>query len=574
MSKQDRVVLIVLGVMIVLAAALILVGPWRARTEPAPEEQQVPGQVETETMPARVIEILEEGTVDLGGGSTQPYQRVLVRVESGSLAGLEVAVEEGTINIVSQERLFRVGDRVYLERMTGPSGERFYVSDFIRAAPLFWIAVMFVGLVALVGRGRGLRAIVGTLFSLVVILTFILPQILAGRDPVVVSIAGAVILLSVSTYLVYGWNWKAHAAVAGMILSLALTGALAWTFVKAARLTGMSEEAGLLAFELGQKINLQGLVLGGIIIGSLGVLDDICVGQASAVFELANLNRELSWHRLFRSSLNIGRDHIAAMVNTLLLAYVGASMPLMLAFMLYSEPFWRRINREPIAEEIVRALVGSAGLILAVPLTGLIASLLARWAVRRGEDQARSRHPKQKEAETMDKKVASQITFLWFKIRDLFTPPEKVLSEVEIGEGFRVLDYGCGPGGFTVAAAERVGRPGKVYAVDANPLAIEQVRAVASKRGLENVETILTDCATGLESSAVDVVLLYDTFHDLQDPAGVMSELHRVLRPGGVLSFSDHHLKEEEVVSRVTGGGLFELSGKGEKTYTFTKGGS
>jgi uncharacterized membrane protein len=388
MSKQERIIVISLGVMIVLAVALILVGPWLTQPQPAQEEPQSPST--TETMPARVIEILEEGTLDLGQGGTQPYQRVLVRVEGGSLAGLEVAVEEGTINIISQERLFRVGDRVYLERTSGPAGERFYISDFIRTGTLFWIAVLFVGLVALVGRGRGLRAVAGTLFSLVVIFAFILPQIMAGRDPVSVSIAGAVVLLAVSTYLVYGWNFKAHAAVAGMVLSLALTGVLAWTFVKAARLTGMSEEAGFLVFELGQTINLQGIVLGGIIIGSLGVLDDICVGQASAVFELANVNRELSWYRLFRSSLNIGRDHIAAMVNTLLLAYVGASMPLMLAFMLYPEPIWRRINREPVAEEIVRTLVGSVGLTLAVPLTGLIASLLARWAVRRGEARARA----------------------------------------------------------------------------------------------------------------------------------------------------------------------------------------
>jgi uncharacterized membrane protein len=382
MPKPERFILISLGVMILLAMVLILVGPWLARQPPAQGEPQAPELSTTETMPARVIEILEEGTVDLGGGSTQPYQRVLVRVEGGSLAGLEIAVEEGTINIISQERLFHVGDRVYLERTVGPTGERFYISDFIRTGTLFWIAVVFVGLVALVGRGRGLRAVAGTLFSLVVIFAFILPQIMAGRDPVSVSIAGAVVLLAVSTYLVYGWNFKAHAAVAGMILSLALTGVLAWTFVRAARLTGMSEEAGFLVFELGQTINLQGLVLGGIIIGSLGVLDDICVGQASAVFELANVNRELDWYRLFRSSLNIGRDHIAAMVNTLLLAYVGASMPLMLAFMLYPEPIWRRVNREPVAEEIVRTLVGSVGLTLAVPLTGLIASLLARWAVR------------------------------------------------------------------------------------------------------------------------------------------------------------------------------------------------
>lgn len=380
--KGESFILVSLVVVILLAVALILLGPQPAR-QPAEETPLPQGEEKTETMPARVIEILEEGVLDLGGGSTQPYQRLLVRIEGGSLAGQEVAVEEGTVNLITQERLFRVGDRVYVEWTAGPEGERFYISDFIRTTPLLWIALVFVGLVALIGRGRGLRALLGTLFSLVVIFAFILPQIMAGRNPVFVSLVGAAVLLTVSTYLVYGWNFKAHAAVLGMMLSLCLTGALAALFVRATRLTGMSEEAGFIIFELGQKVNLQGLVLGGIIIGALGVLDDICVGQASAVFELANVNRELSWYRLFRSSLNIGRDHIAAMVNTLLLAYVGASMPLMLAFMLYPEPPWRRVNREPVAEEIVRTLVGSIGLILAVPLTGLIASLLARWAMRR-----------------------------------------------------------------------------------------------------------------------------------------------------------------------------------------------
>jgi uncharacterized membrane protein len=232
-----------------------------------------------------------------------------------------------------------------------------------------------------------MRALFGTLFSLLIVFVFILPQIVAGRDPVMVSVVGAIGMLAISTYLIYGWNPKAHAAVLGMLLSLVLTALLAWLFVGWSRLTGLSEEGGFLVMALGQEANLQGLVLGGVIIGSLGVLDDICVGQASAVFELVNANRDLGWEALFRSSLNIGRDHIAAMVNTLLLAYVGASMPLMVAFTVYQESLWRRVNREPIAEEIIRTLVGSVGLILAVPITGLIASLWARWAVRREEER-------------------------------------------------------------------------------------------------------------------------------------------------------------------------------------------
>ena len=381
MSKLERFFLLGLAALVVLAVAVIVVVPRLSRPSTSPEQPLAPG--ETETMLARVVEVLEEGTVDLGAGASQPYQRLLLRVERGSLAGEEIEVEEGTINLISQDRLFRPGDRVYLERAVGPDGDRFYVSDYVRTSPLLWIAVLFLGLVVLVGRGRGARSLVGTLFSLGVIFAFILPQIMAGRDPVLISVAGSIVLLAVSTYLVYGWNPKAHAAVAGMMLSLVLTGLLAWMFVGWSRLTGLSEEAGFLVMALGSEINLRGLVLGGIIIGSLGVLDDVCVGQASAVFELVNANRDLGWRQLFRSSLNIGRDHIAAMVNTLLLAYVGASLPLMLAFTIYQEPLWRRINREPIAEEIVRTLVGSIGLILAVPITGLIASLLARWTVRR-----------------------------------------------------------------------------------------------------------------------------------------------------------------------------------------------
>jgi len=172
-----------------------------------------------------------------------------------------------------------------------------------------------------------------------------------------------------------------------MMLSLLLTWGLAALFVSWTHLTGMGqpEEASYLAMEIGTDMNFRGLVLAGIIIGALGVLDDVCVSQASAVFELVNANRKMGWVDLFRSSFNIGRDHIAAMVNTLLLAYVGASLPLMLVFTIYTEPLWYRINREPITEEIVRTLAGSLGLILAVPITSLIASLIARWAVRQEE---------------------------------------------------------------------------------------------------------------------------------------------------------------------------------------------
>ena len=228
-----------------------------------------------------------------------------------------------------------------------------------------------------------MRSLAGTLLSLFIILGIVY-LIAAKYNPVGVSIVGSIVLLLSTTYLVYGWNYKAHAAVIGMVLSLILTWVLAALFVSWAHLTGMGdlENASYLAIELGADVDFRGIVLAGITIGALGVLDDVCVGQASAVFELVNANRAMGWLGLFRSSLNIGRDHIAAMVNTLLLAYVGASLPLMLVFTIYTEPLWYRINREPITEEIVRTLAGSLGLILAVPITSLIASLIARWAVK------------------------------------------------------------------------------------------------------------------------------------------------------------------------------------------------
>jgi ubiquinone/menaquinone biosynthesis C-methylase UbiE len=146
-----------------------------------------------------------------------------------------------------------------------------------------------------------------------------------------------------------------------------------------------------------------------------------------------------------------------------------------------------------------------------------------------------------------------------------------ILKEVGIKPGFHVLDYGCGPGSYVIAAAELVGKSGRIYALDISPLAIQMVRNVASKEGLTNVKTICSNCRTGLPNNSVNVVLLYDIFHSLGDPNGVLEELHRVLKASGILSFSDHHMRENEIVSKVTNRGLFGLLKKGKKTYSFVK---
>jgi ubiquinone/menaquinone biosynthesis C-methylase UbiE len=160
---------------------------------------------------------------------------------------------------------------------------------------------------------------------------------------------------------------------------------------------------------------------------------------------------------------------------------------------------------------------------------------------------------------------------LGFKFRDLRLPRKNILKEVGIKPGFHVLDYGCGPGSYIIPLTELVGESGKVYALDIHPLSIRKVQNIASKKKLANVRTILSDCKTGLHRNSLDVVLLYDVLHHLSDRDRVLKELHRVLKPDGILSFSDHHMKEREILAEVTNGQLFRPQRKGRKTYTFLK---
>ena len=164
-----------------------------------------------------------------------------------------------------------------------------------------------------------------------------------------------------------------------------------------------------------------------------------------------------------------------------------------------------------------------------------------------------------------------QFMSLGYKFRDFFLPRLNILKEVGIKPGFHVLDYGCGPGSYIIPLAELVGESGKVYALDIHPLAIQRVQDIASKKQLANVETILSDCQTGLPDNSLDAVLLYDAFHHLSDPNRVLKELHRVLKPDGILSFGDHHMDEKEMMAELTKGQLFRLLKKGQRTYIFLK---
>jgi uncharacterized membrane protein len=358
------------GIFVVLAA---IADNGSAGGEGAP---LAPG--ESEILRARVVEVLEEGQLDQGEIS-QPHQLLRLEVTSGSREGQELTVEYGSLVFTNEARLFREGDRVLVERTRTMDGsDVFHVTDYVRSGPLLWLTFLFVAAAVLLSGWQGLRSLMGMGVSLVVIVAFIVPQILAGRNPVIVAIAGSVVMMGISLYLVYGWNSKTHVAVAGLLLSLIVTGVLAVWAVNWTRLSGFgAEEAGFLQVA-GVQLDTRGLLLAGIIIGTLGALDDIAIGQSSTIAELSKANPSLTRRALFKHGMSVGRDHIAAMVNTLLLAYVGAALPLVLMFSVYTEPLGFTINREIISEEIVRTLVGSLGLLAGVPLTSLIAAYAAR----------------------------------------------------------------------------------------------------------------------------------------------------------------------------------------------------
>jgi uncharacterized membrane protein len=368
--------------LLVAAAIFLLLAAIAGQQSPGGQGPDlVPG--ESEVLHARVTEVIEEGMVSQGE-LEQPYQRLRLRISEGPLEGQEVEVDHGLLGFTSRSRLFRIGDRVLVERTrTVDGGDLFLITDYVRTVPLLWLTLLFVGATLLLSGWQGMRSLVGMGISLAIIVGFIVPQILAGRNPVAVAILGSVVMMGISLYLVYGWNRKTHVAVVGLFLSLVLTGLLSIWFVNWARLSGFgAEEAGFLQVT-GVQLDPRGLLLAGIIIGSLGALDDIAVGQSSAIAELSKANPRLGWQALFQHGMTIGRDHIAAMVNTLLLAYVGAALPLLLLFSVYAEPVGVTLNRGIIAEEIVRTLVGSLGLLAAVPLTSVIAAVTAQRAARR-----------------------------------------------------------------------------------------------------------------------------------------------------------------------------------------------
>jgi uncharacterized membrane protein len=354
----------------------------------------------SENVKARVNEIIEEGDVNLGS-TMQRYQVARVELLEGKYKGITMEMDYGRRQILSNNVYLRKGDEILVTLGARPDGIlTVYFADFVRINSILWLVAIFIVTILVLSRWKGLRSLLSMALSLAIIIGYIIPHILAGEGPLRVSITGAIVLLMVTLYLTYGWNLKTHAAVLGMVIVLLLTGALAGLFVYTTRLTGSGDENALFLMQmLNTSINLRGLLLGGMIIGALGVLDDLVTTQSSAVFELHHINPSLGFGQLFKSVMRIGQDHVAATVNTLVLAYAGAALPMLLMFSLGRGNYGNFVNFEFVAEEIVRTIVGSLGLIAAVPLTTAIATFFAlraesfgQWARFLGPEETGESH--------------------------------------------------------------------------------------------------------------------------------------------------------------------------------------
>jgi uncharacterized membrane protein len=314
------------------------------------------------------------------GFQTDTCRRVTIRLQSGSREGRAAQLTLGTS---AADPELSVGDAVRVTRAESapgaelPPDQEYSLTDFERRVPMLVLALLFGLLVVGLGRLRGALSLLGLGLSLAVVLAFVAPAILAGEPPLLVAVVGSFAVMLLTVPLAHGLGAKGTASILGTALSLILTVALAALFTDLTHLTGLSSEEATLLNANDSGIPLDGLLLAGMVIAALGVLDDVTVSQASTVLALRGANPSLGARELFDRALHVGRDHVSATVNTLVLAYAGASLPLLLIFSSSELGLVETANLEVIAKEIVATLVGSVGLVAAVPMTTGLAALLA-----------------------------------------------------------------------------------------------------------------------------------------------------------------------------------------------------
>lgn len=326
---------------------------------------------EVETVRGEVVEIVREETRDIIGTKADALVQTLrVKVFSGARAGEVVEFENDLIKL-------SVGEKIFINRQVTIDGDEiFLLKDVDRRADLLALLVLFAGLLVWFAGRQGVRALLSLALSVGVILFGLVPLLLAGYNPAGVSLLVAGIILALVLFGTHGFKPHTFLAYGGTMAAVVLTCALAWFWVAQLRLTGFSSDASVyLNFATDGRLDFTGLFLGSIIIGILGILDDVSITQASVVQELKAANDKLNFFELYSRAIRVGRDHVGSLVNTLALAYVGISLPLVLFLSGSPAPVTHLLNQEIVAAELVRILIGSIGLVLAVPFT----TLLAAW---------------------------------------------------------------------------------------------------------------------------------------------------------------------------------------------------
>ncbi len=299
-----------------------------------------------------------------------------VRIDSGPDQGVDVVMP---VPFGEGAPVFEPGDAVVIAAADDqPIESRYSLIDRQRAWPLFALAATFALAVIALSRWRGVAALASLALSVVILIVFVLPALLDGQPPLAVAVVGGSAIMIVTLYLSHGISLRTSVSLLGTLISLSLTGLLGLLFTSAGRFTGLADDSAPYLAALGESIDLRGLLLAGLVIGALGVLDDVTVTQTAAVWELADADPAASRRTLFSAGLRIGREHVSAAVNTLVLAYAGASLTLLLLFAGSGQGPLDTVTTELVAQEVVRALVGGLGIVAAVPVTTLIAALVVR----------------------------------------------------------------------------------------------------------------------------------------------------------------------------------------------------
>ncbi|MFZ5425067.1 MAG: YibE/F family protein [Patescibacteria group bacterium] len=340
---------------------------------------------ETQTGVIKSIEALSSNPIVTG----QPNIVLKVELTSGKNKGKEITIDLSN-DIAALNKNYQAGNKILVQKAINEQGEEiYYVNDFLRTNALIGLAIIFVIAVLVVSKTWGLASILGMAYSFFIIFKFMLPNLLNGYDPLLVAIVGAILISPVTFYFSHGFNKKTTVALIGTFIALLITEVLSTIAINMSHLTGFgSEEAYFLNLASKGTINMKGIFLAGIIIGTLGILDDVTVSQASIVNQLKKANKTLTQADLFKRAMHVGHDHITSTVNTLILVYTGAAMPLLLLFLNSQKSFIELINTEMVAEEIIRTMVGSIGLIAAVPIT----TLIAVYALTGDEDDSLAHH--------------------------------------------------------------------------------------------------------------------------------------------------------------------------------------